>query len=175
MWDGCRDFLHNIGTYLLNQCFSHYVSRHNVFPAVARCIARNWTIPNASHKLNSKIITAILIAEWCNLKFTFSEWQRSVCHVHSQHGIVPKATWHKGNYLHVMATSIFSVYVEREVDGIWKPAEMARYAPICSLVMIHSLKWYIQDTSYKLFAVQDVWLHSFFHFLFNFYLRIDFH
>jgi len=60
------------------------------------------------------------------------------------------------------------MYVERGVDEIWKHAEMASYALIGSLVMIHSLKWYTQDTSYKLFGIQDVWLHSFSHFLFNF-------
>lgn len=48
------------------------------------------------------------------------------------------------------------MYVERGVDEIRKPMEMASYALICSLVMIHSLKEYTPDTSYKLFGVQDV-------------------
>lgn len=55
-----------------------------------------------------------------------------------------------------MGTSTFFMYVERGVDGIQKPTEMARYALIGSLVMIHSFKKHIQDTSYKLFDVQDV-------------------
>jgi hypothetical protein len=59
-----------------------------------------------------------------------------------------------------MATSIFFMYMERGVDGIQKPAEMARHALIGSLVMIHSLKGYIQDTSYKLFVVQDDYIVS---------------
>jgi len=42
-----------------------------VFQAVARCSERNLTIPNVIHKLNTKIITAMLMVEWCNLKFTF--------------------------------------------------------------------------------------------------------
>jgi hypothetical protein len=72
------DFVENT----LARRLSNYVSRHpDVAREVARRVARNVTTHNAIHRLNTKIIMALSVAERHNLKLAFVMCSRSTAYL----------------------------------------------------------------------------------------------